>query len=300
MQVGCNDDDVCMMSGCTQVDLLLSRCGDCGKRYCQTHSAYEAHKCMNHRDAAVIRCPLCNRVVPCTPQEDANLVVSQHIDRGCRDIPVSSSSNNDQQHRLNFCSFHACRKNELTLIVCDKCGNSYCVDHRMPSRHECKAEVNPRTPPRVSPTARRSPSKNIMAPRNTFDTPLGSYSGDEPVVVSVVFPTEFQVRPFYFRGGTKVVMGRILDQICLAADVPNVNNSSVHDQWRVFALRKDSSPTSVSLSSTLGSVVASSGGSVVVVLCKQDTIPEAVVRDLKAAVADGKHTGQSGHGCLLM
>lgn len=291
-----------MMSGCTQIDLLLGRCGDCGKRYCQTHLTYGAHKCPNHRDAAVVTCPICNRVVPCTPQDDANIMVSQHIDRGCRDIPASHTM--QQQQRLNFCSFHACKKNELTLIVCDKCGNSYCVDHRMPSRHECKAEGNSQTPPRVSPTSRRSPQKNSLAPRNSIDAPLGSYNGEDPITVSVLFPTELGIRPFYFRGGAKVVMGRILDQICAAGDVPNNNNSSMEDRWRVFALRKEGPQGPIPLSTSFVSIAsgnAAGKSSAVLVLCKQDTVPDSVLHQVKAAVGDSKHPAhKDSNGCVAM
>jgi predicted nucleic acid binding AN1-type Zn finger protein len=304
MQVEYDDDNVCMMKGCTQIDLLLGRCGDCNKRYCQTHLAYGAHKCPSHRDAAVLTCPICNRVVPCNPRDDANVIMSQHIDRGCRDLPASHNSHSQHQ-RLNFCSFHTCKKNELTLIVCDKCGNSYCVDHRMPSRHECKAEANSRTPPRVSPTSRRSPPKNILAPRNSVDAPLGSYHGDEPITVSVLFPTEMGVRPFYFRGGAKVVMGRILDQICTAGDVPNSNNSSLDDQWRVFALRKEGPHGPIPLNSSFASVVSGKSGngrsSAVLVLCKQDTVPDSVLLHVKAAAGDSTHPAhKDSNGCTSM
>jgi predicted nucleic acid binding AN1-type Zn finger protein len=290
MQVEYDDENVCMMPHCTQVDLLLSRCGDCRKKFCQAHLTYTAHNCPSHRDAALLTCPLCNRIVPCNPQEDPNVMVSQHMDRGCRDIPVSSPK--VDQQRLNFCSFHSCNKNELTLIVCDKCGNSFCVDHRMPSRHMCTG--GSRTPPRVSPTARRSPGKDSTMFRNTPETAIGSYKGDDALVVRVVFPREFRVRPFFFKGGANVVMGRVLDQICAAADVPNVNNASLEDQWRVLSLRGGDASGPLPLGDAFGAVAAG-GPHITLVVCKQDTVPESLLLEMKQA-----STHHDGKSCSVM
>lgn len=130
---------MCMFRGCTENDLLPVKCGKCWKLFCTRHMPYAAHECQAHRDNVVPTCPICQRPIPLLPGQSPDVAVSRHIDSGCTSASPAAT-------RHNFCSFPSCSRNEIVLILCEKCGQSYCVNHRAPQQHQC-ARLSPAPEP---------------------------------------------------------------------------------------------------------------------------------------------------------
>lgn len=188
MQVGVydRDDQTCQYEGCTEMDLLPARCSNCHKRFCSHHLAYGAHQCTAVTDVRVGTCPLCNRVVSLEyPRQDVNEAVSWHMDRGCRDVPQGSSKGDNGVLSTFFggsaanagggrrlgggvrpCSHTGCSETSETRVKCDQCGRVFCLQHRGPLQHECRAAAA-----RSSATASPAPAASSAA---GLGSPLGN------------------------------------------------------------------------------------------------------------------------------
>ena len=210
MQTQDSDSGMCMMKGCTEVDLLPARCSKCHRIYCSSHLPLAAHQCSKAQNVVVPVCPLCNTPVPLEAGDTPDRAVSRHIDRGC----TSSTA----LERLNFCSYQGCRTNELSLLVCERCGNSFCVQHLLPEKHRCRlAPAKERSQQRLNCGQAQS---SLMSPFvNTRTQPFGQPESASSIVLRVFFAREFSTPPCWFRFSLHCVVGRALDIICEKCDI---------------------------------------------------------------------------------
>lgn len=222
MQVGINDDnqEVCHLDGCTTIDLLSTRCTNCGKLFCGRHISSSAHNCTGIKSVVVTTCPLCNRVVPKEfPEQSVDEAVSRHIDRGCKDVPQSSNGTQATQwarreeaaggRRLGggtrekkWCTVPGCDNahSKDKQVICDRCGKGFCIDHRSPAQHSCQGKANTKTV-RTStsdcsagtspkPQAKNDPTgldAILREPANTLKTAVGKATErSEDMVIPLV------------------------------------------------------------------------------------------------------------------
>lgn len=193
MQVGVfdRDDQTCQYEGCTEIDLLPAICTNCGRRFCSQHIVGSAHHCNAVTDIIVASCPLCHRVVPLEyPKQKVDEAVSRHIDRGCRDVPQSSSpqmsstpSQADGGRRLGSgkdrCSYPQCSQASTMHVRCDQCGKEYCLQHRNPVQHDC---VGKRGRPESSLLSRITGGAAAKSPQRSTERKLPTL-GTGPVSI---------------------------------------------------------------------------------------------------------------------
>ncbi|CCW64947.1 unnamed protein product [Phytomonas sp. EM1] len=286
MQVGLHDDDfnLCSLGDCTEVDLLSARCTYCKKIFCSRHISTRAHQCSEAYDAKVAGCPVCGCVVPLEyPGQRVDEAVSFHLDRGCRNLPQSTISHgfsgkgmsNSLQggRRLGgrrACGVVDCSNHSDIRVECDRCGHSFCLDHRNPSLHHCKGNLHNERKRVVSSTAQtmsKSPVKseseattiaNLLRMRpKTLPTIAGRSveTNTDTVTTLIVFliPLDLSntgsketrpmqvlnVPPFYMTISKNAAMGKLLD---LAITEASKNHSSAtkpnsNQPWHVHALR---------------------------------------------------------------
>eukprot|EP01088_Endostelium_zonatum_P001742 TRINITY_DN12094_c0_g1_i1.p1 TRINITY_DN12094_c0_g1~~TRINITY_DN12094_c0_g1_i1.p1 ORF type:complete len:166 (+),score=6.34 TRINITY_DN12094_c0_g1_i1:112-609(+) len=135
----------CSLEECRQHDFLPFKCDCCSKVYCLDHRTYAKHSCakgLAKRELfSSIQCPLCQHHLVIKQGEDANALVTQHIEAKCKPIE-------QQRKESNKCSHAKCKKSELMPIRCTKCHKQFCLNHRFPNTHSCpslkssQAQVN--------------------------------------------------------------------------------------------------------------------------------------------------------------
>ncbi|KNC80677.1 hypothetical protein SARC_06966 [Sphaeroforma arctica JP610] len=125
----------CAQENCNLLDFLPFTCGQCEKVTCLEHKDYAAHDCPEayKLDVKVPVCQLCNSPVPTRKGEDPNIIMSNHIDQGCREIEISKKT------YTNSCMFKNCKKREAVPIACRTCRMNYCMKHRLENSHACEA-----------------------------------------------------------------------------------------------------------------------------------------------------------------
>ncbi|RNF11258.1 AN1-type zinc finger protein 2B [Trypanosoma rangeli] len=294
MQVGVNDDESkrCTFQGCTEVDPLASRCRLCGGMFCAEHTTVVAHTCSVF-NAQPLTCPICLQSVPLErPGQPPDEAVSRHIDRGCRNTQLLP---NGQKDRMNYCSYADCHKNDVAAIICEDCGNMYCIEHRAPVRHRCRKSRVPRTAASLQRTSQKatlssaktsttaspsSLSKNF--PRNTPSTALG-VRAEGAVTPLVLFAKEFGVAPFFMYFPRLMVVGRLLDLAVSQAALESMAVNNAKGAWMVHVIRRPHSSDGFSvfaprLSATLKEAGVGDGS--IVYIGKQQVVPDDVVKGL--------------------
>uniref|UniRef100_A0A8C5QXU1 AN1-type domain-containing protein n=1 Tax=Leptobrachium leishanense TaxID=445787 RepID=A0A8C5QXU1_9ANUR len=159
----------CSESTCKRLDFLPLKCDACGDVFCNDHVTYNQHKCSSayKKNVQVPVCPLCLAPIPVKRGEMPDIAVGRHIDRNCS----SDSSNRKKKIFTNKCLKAGCRKKELMKIECDLCLNNYCLSHRHPSDHNCKANSRPLSKAGHAAIARSmEASRQDKAPINLTDT----------------------------------------------------------------------------------------------------------------------------------
>ncbi|KAI8093024.1 uncharacterized protein BX664DRAFT_328756 [Halteromyces radiatus] len=121
----------CTFDDCSQLDFLPYTCYHCKKIYCQEHFKLDDHKCPSRQDPSldirVPTCPICNKPIPGSRNEDPNIRVNRHIQRNCADDETPS----------NLCRLKGCKARLLVPMNCGACGQAYCVKHRLEQDHQC-------------------------------------------------------------------------------------------------------------------------------------------------------------------
>ncbi|KAL8175365.1 UNVERIFIED_CONTAM: zinc finger, AN1-type domain [Gekko kuhli] len=125
----------CSERTCKQLDFLPLKCDACGEIFCKDHIAYSWHRCSSayKKDIQVPVCPLCNTPIPVKKGETADVVVGAHMDKGCR----LDSARRKEKIFTNKCFRPGCKKKEMMKLVCDQCGQNFCLQHRHPLDHGC-------------------------------------------------------------------------------------------------------------------------------------------------------------------
>ncbi|ORC92707.1 AN1-type zinc finger protein 2B [Trypanosoma theileri] len=312
MQVGIQDDESkrCMFSGCSQVDYLATRCTYCGGIYCCDHTPANAHNCRIFNSKS-LTCPLCGTNVPLEyNNQRPDEAVSRHMDRGCR--PLQPQRNTKE--RLNYCSYANCTKNEHASIICEDCKNMYCIEHRAPARHHCRAiRISPAlssvkesssagTSSQVatSPSA-SSPSRGV--PRNTPSTAFGKKTEDS-VTPLILFASEFAVVPFFMHFSRLIVVGRLVDLALAQASLDSSKVSKAKGPWVPHVLQRHSDSSSglsvftPRLSATLKEAGVVDG--VMVYIGTQEVLPKEVLEALTKRPEMRRRKSSKDGNCSLM
>ncbi|EAU86069.1 hypothetical protein CC1G_07148 [Coprinopsis cinerea okayama7 len=135
----------CSHPQCNLIDFLPFKCQHCKESFCQEHYRVEGHRCSKYDETKHNRvapdCPLCNTPVAVPPGQDPNIRMEQHFEKEC-----SVVTGRVQAKSTPLCAKGTCKKVLFSPIRCDKCRAQFCVSHRFPSDHNCKAASAPTTP----------------------------------------------------------------------------------------------------------------------------------------------------------
>ncbi|KAM8961997.1 AN1-type zinc finger protein 2A [Pelodytes ibericus] len=128
----------CSENTCKQLDFLPLKCDACEGVFCKDHFTYDRHKCSSayKKNVQVPVCPLCAAPVPVKRGELPDIVVAKHMARNCQ-------SSNRKKIFTNKCLKAGCRRKELMKVLCDQCHDNFCLSHRHPLDHDCKASSHP-------------------------------------------------------------------------------------------------------------------------------------------------------------
>jgi predicted nucleic acid binding AN1-type Zn finger protein len=124
-------------------------CQYCSLVTCLDHRSQTAHDCsIQPKQATTVPCPLCSRILPVRLGLEANIVVDEHIQKGCKQI---------SSVRTQSCSLKRCSTKSLpgSLVRCGSCRTEHCLRHRLPEDHNCI---------RSRKAAKHSSSTNWLAP----------------------------------------------------------------------------------------------------------------------------------------
>ncbi|KAK7196977.1 AN1-like Zinc finger containing protein [Novymonas esmeraldas] len=374
MEVGVYDGDeqMCQHDGCTEIDLLPARCSHCHKRFCSYHLAHSAHHCTAVTDVRVGTCPICLRIVPLEyPRQRVDEAVSRHIDRNCRDVPQrgggSSNNNTSISHRgsrvgatatttttttlrpgqsggqrlggsVRPCSLHDCHDASATRVKCEQCGQVFCLQHRGPLQHQCRAAA-PRisaaaTPPQQSATtsaaalggATASVARLLTHPANTPAKAVGKATElpSDMVTCLVCFlipaaasPAKeggdtFEAVPSFFMYMPKgTALGRVLDT---AVDKAAMTSAAVRTgrPWHLFGVTlplhveaESAYYPPLPLSTTVGKSAIGVAERSVAFVSPLPSLPDAVmeaVREVErsGALPSATSSSSSNPGCHIM
>ncbi|CAJ1007421.1 putative AN1-like Zinc finger containing protein [Leishmania naiffi] len=282
MQVGVydRDDQMCQYEDCTEIDLLPARCSDCHKRFCSHHLSHGAHHCPAVMDVRVGTCPVCHRVVLLEyPRQNVDEAVSRHLDRGCRDVLPGSASYSSATAKRKLgqaggrrlggsapvCSIQDCHEASETRVKCDQCGQTFCLQHRGPLQHHCRAAAAARSTVASSPSEQHagvvmsplggkavSVARLLTHPTNTPEKAVGKAtelpSDMVTGLVCFLIPAsvfkksgpadcdKFEPVPSFFMFmPKKIALGRLLDT---AVDRAAMNSPAVRTgkPWNLFAV----------------------------------------------------------------
>ncbi|XP_041085593.1 AN1-type zinc finger protein 2A-like isoform X3 [Polyodon spathula] len=127
----------CTEKTCKRLDFLPMKCDACADIFCKDHITYANHKCTSayKKDVQVPVCPLCNTPIPVSRGEMPDIKVGEHIDGDCKSDPARRK----RKIFTNKCSKGGCKQKEMIKVTCDQCHLNFCLKHRHPLDHECKA-----------------------------------------------------------------------------------------------------------------------------------------------------------------
>ncbi|XP_005397860.1 PREDICTED: AN1-type zinc finger protein 2A [Chinchilla lanigera] len=127
----------CSEKTCKQLDFLPLKCDACEQDFCKDHFTYAGHKCpfAFKKDVQVPVCPLCNVPIPIKKGEIPDVVVGEHMDRDCTNHPGKKK----EKVFTYRCSKDGCRKKEMLQLACVQCRDNFCIQHRHPLDHSCRA-----------------------------------------------------------------------------------------------------------------------------------------------------------------
>ena len=95
----------CEFVSCGRHDYLPFYCPDCKKHYCLDHKDQEAHQCSDYQK---------NRKKEI--RQRPKIKIPKYI-----------------------CRVKGCKTTNLVPIYCQKCGEHFCLPHRYPESHQCRA-----------------------------------------------------------------------------------------------------------------------------------------------------------------
>ncbi|MBZ3883512.1 AN1-type zinc finger protein 2A, partial [Sciurus carolinensis] len=135
-------------------DFLPLKCDACNQDFCKDHFPYAGHKCpfAFKKNVQVPVCPLCNIPIPVKRGEIPDVVVGEHIDRDCKYHPGEKK----EKVFTYRCSKEGCRKKEMLQLACVQCHGNFCIQHRHPLDHSCRAGMAKQKRKGPEVTARKS------------------------------------------------------------------------------------------------------------------------------------------------
>eukprot|EP00055_Hartaetosiga_balthica_P000219 m.135999 g.135999 ORF g.135999 m.135999 type:complete len:306 (-) comp10347_c0_seq1:210-1127(-) len=143
----------CFVSSCNKLDFLPFQCTGCHNTFCDEHWRHDNHNCVVQifEDYQSFTCPVCKNVVRPQRNENPNIAMEAHIASGCK-------KNKVRKARPNQCSASGCKVKEVVPMMCDKCNSNFCLRHRHPADHHCKASPSSSksTKPSSSPSSSSS------------------------------------------------------------------------------------------------------------------------------------------------
>ncbi|CAD8075346.1 unnamed protein product [Paramecium sonneborni] len=118
----------CNYSICKQQDFLPFTCQLCNCAFCSEHRTPEAHECSKQtiKKQAII-CPICNKGISYTSEQNENIIWEQHFLKECTQQP--------QEKKL--CSICNIKLTSLNSVQCKDCGLIVCLKHRQKEDHKC-------------------------------------------------------------------------------------------------------------------------------------------------------------------
>lgn len=160
----------CDVPACKQLDFLPFTCAGCNGTFCLDHRTYESHQCTKGRveDRRAIVCPICNVPLVALPTENPNVVLDDHINRGCS---VKKSTGYK-------CNMQGCKKVDVVPFPCKLCRRHHCLRHRFESDHNCprksqKPQPKPSTNP-PKPVTQSKPPSNPPRPNPQYKPPTST------------------------------------------------------------------------------------------------------------------------------
>ncbi|KAG5481081.1 hypothetical protein LSCM1_06759 [Leishmania martiniquensis] len=354
MQVGMydRDDQMCQYEGCTEIDLLPALCSHCHKRFCSHHLSHSAHRCTAVTDVRVGTCPICHRVVPLEyPRQNVDEAVSRHIDRACRDVPQSGSLyggtwSKGQPGRpggrrlggsVRPCSIQDCHEPSEMRVKCEQCGQMFCLQHRGPLQHNCRAAAATRITLASLPSERNagalvsplggsaaSVARLLTHPTNTPEKAVGKAtelpSDMVTCLLCFLIPTpafqqggsivcdKFEPVPSFFMFMPKnTALGRLLD---MAVDRAAINSPAVRAEkrWNSFAVTfpihaeaESAYYPPLPLSTVVGKSVISRAERAILFLSPLPALPKCVVETVQSLERKGAlPSSSSSKGCQVL
>lgn len=125
----------CALQSCHQLDYLPFKCDRCNLQHCLNHRQPADHQCTSlHQDKDL---------------HSVNATISA----------MSIAPKSNFQHFR--CSHESCKKRELTSNECKNCTLNFCLSHRFPHQHSCKAK--PQLQPGLQPSDKLSQLSQMQA-----------------------------------------------------------------------------------------------------------------------------------------
>ncbi|ESO12505.1 hypothetical protein HELRODRAFT_159053 [Helobdella robusta] len=143
--------DHCSLKECHLLDFLPLECDKCHLSFCKIHIYYINHNCQSF---------------------------SSEIS-DCGAVRNNSSS-------ISYdCSFRDCTQKELIEIICECCGQIFCLQHRHPQDHKCPEKPTNRD--KKAKTAKLVDSLSFDKVKNTkFTKPLNSRSANTTAKIALM------------------------------------------------------------------------------------------------------------------
>ncbi|RIA96015.1 hypothetical protein C1645_859812 [Glomus cerebriforme] len=248
--------DRCSFEGCEQLDFLPFRCGSCGKKYCLNHRYPTSHECFRWGE---------------------NEKLKEHLKSNCTLHLLSSTPT-----ATKTCFIIGCKNTSeggvMVYVVCDGCGEVFCLKHRHPQTHQCaslnvasdeKAKRRMIAEEIISKYVKKSTSNTTNTSDDKDNTSSSSKSattnkpkkinkkievmklkskaqGESSIpanarlYLSVDFPHDSNIhnKPMFFNKDWTV--GKVLDKVATEGKIKNINNKiSLDDPSRLVLFNKE-------------------------------------------------------------
>ena len=218
----------CSLESCFQLDFLPFTCTGCKSIYCQNHRFPDSHNCPSWSvlDKTMIFCRKCGSLIFSKDIADSELL-SKHLDSNCTLYVYESIKT------AGICSFKDCVNKCWMIIDCRLCKSLYCIGHRHPKDHDCnftpieKPEIKITLPKvALSNSTLKKPSK--FNPTLKLMKLKSKATGDQniPVKDRVYFTIIAKEKEIIMYFNSNWTIGKILDKICIQANIPNFNNTN--------------------------------------------------------------------------
>ena len=248
---------VCCIKTCKKREYCIYGCQSCKKIYCFEHRTKEAHDCpveeKHEKGEWLPQCPLCKIGVEMGSETDPDVVISQHIDRGC--------DKSKRRSEKTLCAKARCKQKEFVPAFCRYCSSHYCMTHRHPSDHACnsivrKSQSDSRSADSNSKLSlvtdtrthrellikERSAQGSSLAQKLLQSRHRSSALGDSSVpaesrfFLEVCFPLSSGLPPSFVFFRNSLSIGRILDDLSDRFRLSNTNHIPGSNRLHIFHL----------------------------------------------------------------